>query len=74
MRLVFASFRAISLLSVSLYYLDLSLARGKFGAVLQQIIPGADSAGEIVETGEGVKGWQNTRWSLLNRWCVYLIF
>ena len=44
--------------AVSLNYLDLALATGKFGAVSQPVIPGADSAGEIVESGEGVEGWQ----------------
>lgn len=44
--------------AVSLNYLDLALATGKFGAIAQPIIPGADSAGEIVELGAGVSSWQ----------------
>ncbi|MBK0095789.1 NAD(P)-dependent alcohol dehydrogenase [Erwinia sp. S63] len=44
--------------AVSLNYLDLALATGQFGAIAQPIIPGADSAGEIVELGSGVSGWQ----------------
>lgn len=44
--------------AVSLNYLDLALATGQFGAIAQPIIPGADSAGEIVELGPDVSGWQ----------------
>lgn len=44
--------------AVSLNYLDLALATGKFGAITQPIIPGADSAGEIVELGADVSSWQ----------------
>ncbi|ORM63678.1 NAD(P)-dependent alcohol dehydrogenase [Pantoea rodasii] len=44
--------------TVSLNYLDLALATGLFGAIAQPMIPGADSAGEIVESGAGVTGWQ----------------
>ncbi len=44
--------------AVSLNYLDLALATGKFGAIAQPLIPGADSAGEIVELGAGVSSWQ----------------
>ncbi|MBK0090153.1 MULTISPECIES: NAD(P)-dependent alcohol dehydrogenase [Erwiniaceae] len=44
--------------AVSLNYLDLALATGQFGDLPQPIIPGADSAGEIVELGAGVHGWE----------------
>lgn len=44
--------------AVSLNYLDLALATGQFGDLSQPIIPGADSAGEIVELGAGVHGWK----------------
>lgn len=44
--------------AVSLNYLDVALATGQFGAIVEPIIPGADSAGEIVEIGAGVNGWQ----------------
>ena len=44
--------------AVSLNYLDLALATGQFGAISQPLIPGADSAGEIVELGAGVSGWK----------------
>lgn len=44
--------------AVSLNYLDLALATGQFGDLSQPIIPGADSAGEIVELGAGVHGWE----------------
>lgn len=44
--------------AVSLNYLDLALATGQFGAIAQPMIPGADSAGEIVELGAGVSGWK----------------
>lgn len=44
--------------AVSLNYLDLALATGQFGDIAKLIIPGADSAGEIVKTGAGVSGWQ----------------
>lgn len=43
--------------AVSLNYLDLALATGQFGAIAQPIIPGADSAGEIVELGADVSNW-----------------
>jgi len=43
--------------AVSLNYLDLALATGQFGTLAQPIIPGADSAGEIVELGAGVSDW-----------------
>lgn len=44
--------------AVSLNYLDLALATGQFGNIEHPLIPGADSAGEIVALGEGVSGWQ----------------
>jgi len=44
--------------AVSLNYLDLAVAQGSFGNGLFPIIPAADSAGEIVEIGEGVDDWR----------------
>jgi NADPH:quinone reductase-like Zn-dependent oxidoreductase len=43
--------------AVSLNYLDLAIARGEFGPGRFPIVPGADSAGDIVALGEGVDGW-----------------
>jgi len=43
--------------AVSLNYLDLAIARGQFGPGRFPIVPGADSAGDIVALGAGVDGW-----------------
>lgn len=44
--------------AASLNYLDLAVASGQFGAGRYPLIPGADSAGEIVSMGDGVDvGW-----------------
>lgn len=44
--------------AASLNYLDLAVATGKFSASHYPLVPGADSAGEIVELGDGVDtGW-----------------
>lgn len=43
--------------AVSLNYLDIAIATGRFGPGRFPLVPGADSAGEIVALGEGVDGW-----------------
>lgn len=44
--------------AVALNYLDLAVASGQFGAGRYPVVPGADSAGEIVALGDGVDpGW-----------------
>jgi len=49
--------------AVSLNYLDLAVASGAFGSGRYPLVPGADSAGEIVALGEGT----DARWAVGDR-------
>jgi NADPH:quinone reductase-like Zn-dependent oxidoreductase len=49
--------------AASLNYLDLAVASGRFGTGRYPLVPGADSAGEIVALGDGVDG----RWAVGDR-------
>ncbi|WP_345817236.1 NAD(P)-dependent alcohol dehydrogenase (plasmid) [Paraburkholderia sp. PREW-6R] len=48
----------VRLHAASLNYLDLAVARGRFGDVAPGFIPGTDGAGEIAALGERVEGWE----------------
>jgi len=48
----------VRLRAASLNYLDLMVARGQYTGVTFPMIPVADGAGEIVETGPGVTQWK----------------
>ncbi len=48
----------IRLHAAGLNYLDLMVAWGRFGDTTPPFVPGTDGAGEIVEVGERVRGWQ----------------
>ncbi|WP_186191544.1 zinc-dependent alcohol dehydrogenase family protein [Burkholderia gladioli] len=48
----------IRLHTAGLNYLDLMVARGRLGDTTPPFIPGTDGAGEIVEIGERVRGWE----------------
>jgi NADPH:quinone reductase-like Zn-dependent oxidoreductase len=43
--------------ATSLNYLDLMVARGRFGDTSGAFVPGTDGAGEIVEVGDCVRHW-----------------
>lgn len=47
----------IRLHAAGLNYLDLMVARGRLGDMAAPFVPGTDGAGEIVETGAGVRDW-----------------
>ncbi|QGZ65191.1 zinc-dependent alcohol dehydrogenase family protein [Paraburkholderia acidisoli] len=47
----------VKLHAASLNYLDLMVARGRFGEIAPGFIPGTDGAGEIAALGECVEGW-----------------
>ncbi|CAG7955321.1 unnamed protein product [Penicillium nalgiovense] len=49
----------IAVKSVSLNFRDIAIATGKYPfPVKDQVVPGSDAAGDIVETGEGVSGFK----------------
>jgi len=48
----------VRLHAASLNYLDLAVARGGFGVIAPEFIPGTDGAGEITALGERVEGWE----------------
>ncbi|KAJ5801961.1 uncharacterized protein N7503_004411 [Penicillium pulvis] len=49
----------IKVKSVSLNYRDIAIATGQYPfAVKENVVPGSDAAGDIIETGEGVSGFE----------------
>lgn len=49
----------IKVKSVSLNFRDIAIATGKYPfAVKENVVPGSDAAGDIIETGEGVSGFE----------------